>query len=106
MASKTTIFGTLACDIAVEYYEDKVYVQDLLFLDDFGNCPTAELSKENYNKIIDEWNKNIDHHAKYLILSQNDTGWIVLWPKEELSKDDLLFIKKEKQIKSKYQIIF
>lgn len=85
-------------DIVVESDNERVFIQNMLFIDDLGQCPTLELSKKNYDKIIDVWNKNTEKPAQYLILSQNDVGWITLEPKEKLSHDDLFWLEQNKSM--------
>lgn len=61
------------------------------------------LLKENYDQVVDEWNKNAIDPAKYLIFCRDDNGWVYLEAKFELSKEDLDAIEEDKQAKLQYE---
>ncbi len=91
------------CDwISIFEKDKKIYIWvDYLEkeYDDWKDIPKLELSQENYTKIIEQWNNNLENPASYLALSQNDTGWINLEGKQELSQDDLDYIEMENKQK-------
>lgn len=61
------------------------------------------VSKENYDQIVNEWNKNAINPAKYLIFYRDGNGWVSLETKSELSKKDLDAIEEDKQAKLQYE---
>lgn len=71
--------------------------------DSWQEIPKLELSKENYDQIIEQWNQNIENPAAYLVLSQDESGWISLEPQKELSQQDLDFLESERQEQLKYE---
>ena len=88
----------------VESIDDKIIIWTDFFEeegDSQEDIPKLEISKENYNKVIEQWNNNLQNPAPYLVLSQNNAGWINLECKQELSQDDLDYIEFEKQAKIK-----
>ena len=88
--------------ITIDVVDDKVFIWNDFDEKYFSqeNIPKLVLSKENYNKIIEQWNNNLENPASYLMLSQNDIGLINLECKQELSQDDLDYIESEKQAKT------
>lgn len=70
--------------------------------DSLDEVPKLIFKKTNYQNIINQWNQNILHLANYLIVSQDDTGWIHLEEKEFLSQDNLDVIEREKIAKLDY----
>ncbi len=85
--------------IVVESIDDKIIIWTDFFEeegDSRQDVSKLELSKENYNKVLELWNNNLKNRAPYLVLSQNDFGWINLEGKQELSQDDLDYVENEK----------
>lgn len=75
--------------------------------DDSGDFDNEEsklkLSYVNYQSVAKQWDEVIEKPSKYLVLSQDESGWITLERKEELSKQDLDFLESEKQEQLKYE---
>jgi len=61
------------------------------------------VSKENYDQVVNEWNKNAISPAKYLIIYRDTNRWVYLETKSELSKEDLDAIKEDKEAKLQHE---
>lgn len=85
--------------ILVEKFDEKVCISTDFFLEDSDLEDVSKLimSKKNYDEVLHAWNKNIEDQAPFLILTQDDSGWITLEAKQELSKVDLRFVEEENQ---------
>ncbi|MBI2344867.1 hypothetical protein HYV10_02220 [Candidatus Dependentiae bacterium] len=64
---------------------------------DWENISKLYLFKKNYEKITQEWNKNIENPAKYLIFERDNLGWVTLKTKNELSLVDLSIIEEDRK---------
>lgn len=64
--------------------------------DEYGPDGILRMSRDNYNYIINKWNKVIEQKPKYFILSRDDNGWIDLELKNELSDEDQQYLDQDK----------
>ena len=70
------------------------------------DMPTLEMTLENYETIIQTWNNIVDTKPEYIIISQDDTGYVDLIGKDELSQQDLADMKTEHEKYLKYKIAY
>ena len=63
----------------------------------FKDVPKLKISKKNYNEIEQVLRENSQKEAPFLVFTQDDSGWITLERKQELSADDLKFIEEENE---------
>ncbi len=94
-------FNELHYWITVDFQGDQVIIWDSFDenYDSWENISKLYLSKENYDQVIKKWNENVKRPVKYFIFVQDDSGWITLEPKSELSSEDLHTIEQDKQAK-------
>lgn len=84
--------------ISIDFQNDNAYLWINLLEEDYASwkdMPKFKLTYENYQKVMQQWNINVENPAPYLILTQDDDGWVSLEKEEELSAEDLDFIKQE-----------
>ena len=55
---------------------------------DWDNIPQLKLSYENFDYIFKQWVKIKEQNSKYVIITQDDFGWIGLQGKQELDADE------------------
>ncbi|MBI2353372.1 hypothetical protein HYV11_03995 [Candidatus Dependentiae bacterium] len=60
------------------------------------NLPILKMSYKNYTDIINQWDTNLANPAPYLVLTQDEDGFVNLESKQTLSQEDLDFIASEK----------
>ena len=56
---------------------------------DWDRIPQLKLSYENFDYIFKAWAQIKEQNPKYLIISQDDSGWVGLQGKEELDADEV-----------------
>ena len=61
---------------------------------DWDNIPQLKLSYENFDYIFRQWVKIKEQSSKYVIITQDDSGWIGLQGKQELDADELKMVRK------------
>jgi hypothetical protein len=67
---------------------------------DFNNVafdketPMLRFSKANFDFVLIEWVKIKEQNSKYVIITQDDSGWIGLQGKQELDADELEMVRK------------
>lgn len=79
---------------------DYVEIWNTLLEEDYFNeedVPRLLMTRQNYDEVINVWNINIDNPKQYVVLSQDDLGWIRLEAKNELSADDLASIEEDRK---------
>jgi len=72
----------------------------------WNDMPTLEMSIQNYEEILSKWNNIIDTKPQFIIISQDDTGYVDLVGKDELSEQDLADMKIEHEKYLKYKIAY
>ncbi len=80
--------------------DDKVEIWNMILEEEYFNeedIPKLIMSRKNYDEVINALNENRNMPKQYLVLSQDDTGWIHLEAKNELSKLDLISIEQDKK---------
>lgn len=65
--------------------------------------PMLRFSKENFEHILNFWDTVKDNEPEYYIITQDDTGWIDVQAKNELSSDELRMVQEYKEYKEKKQ---
>ncbi len=71
------------------------------------DIPTLYMAIENYVEIVQKWQDIVlKKKPNYIILSQNDTGYIDLIGKDELSQQDLQDMKLEHEKYLKYKVAY
>lgn len=70
------------------------------------DMPILEMSLQNYEIIAQKWNNILKIKPKYIILSQDDAGYVDLVGKDELSQQDLADMKHEHGKYLKYQAAY
>lgn len=93
-------FSEVADWIIYDERKGKVYLW-IEFLEEeyssWNEMPKLEISKSNYDYIETVWKANENNLAPFLVFIQDDSGWITLERKQELSADDLKFIEEENE---------
>lgn len=108
-------------------HEEKIYVwdsdemkpmADVKFTEEYFNAyseysdkrwddmPKLELTLKNYEEIIDKWEVIKNTKPTYIIFSQDDTGYVDLVGKNELSQQDIVDMKLEHEKYLKYDEAF
>jgi hypothetical protein len=65
-------------------YDDSMSeIDGYRFLDD-DRIPKLKFSKENFDYVFNQWVKIKEQNSKYVIITQDDSGWIGLQGKNEL----------------------
>lgn len=99
-------FRSYNCHILIDLIDHETVMLWDKYLEDeyksFEEVPKLILQRSNYNHIVEQWNQNTKHPAKYLVLVQNKEGLVALEPKDRLNQEDLDFIESEKMEKTKY----
>jgi len=72
----------------------------------WNDMPILEMSIQNYEEILSKWNNIIDTKPQYIIVSQDNTGYVDLVGKDELSEQDLADMKTEHEKYLKYKIAY
>ena len=71
------------------------------------DIPKLYMTIENYIKIVQKWQEIVlKQKPSYIIVSQNDTGYVDLVGKDELSQQDLADMKKEHEKYLKYKAAY
>lgn len=82
--------------IFIDKFQDQVFITQHFFGDDEGEDVVLNLSNNNYDYIIQQWNKVLAQKPKYLILTRDDNGWIDLEMKNELLLQDQQYLDQDK----------
>jgi len=61
------------------------------FLDD-DKIPKLKFSKENFDDVLKQWVKIKQENPQYLIITQDDSGWVGLQGKQELDDDEVALV--------------
>ena len=86
-----------AFDNAYEAYSDKRW----------DDMPKLYMAMENYVEIVEKWQDIVlKQKPPYIIVSQNDTGYVDLVGKDELSQQDLADMKIEHEKYLKYKTAY
>ena len=72
----------------------------------WADMPTLEMSIQNYEEILSKSNNIIDTKPQFIIISQDDTGYVDLVGKDELSEQDLADMKIEHEKYLKYKAAY
>lgn len=74
-------------------YDDSMSeIDGYRFLDD-DKIPKLKFSKENFDQVLSEWVKIKEQNSKYVIITQDDSGWIGLQGKSELDADEVELVE-------------
>jgi len=94
-------------DLSVFWYDGKIniicdYVAEAIWGDD-GEDHELALHKANFKEILDVW-EFIDHKPTlYLVITQDDKGWVKIEGKEQLSEQDLKAIQEDVDYFGKFE---
>jgi hypothetical protein len=86
--------------------DDYVEIWNTLLEEDYFNeedVPRLLMTRQNYDEVINGWNANIGNPKQYVVLSQDDSGWIRLEAKNELSADDLASIEEDRKVYQEWE---
>lgn len=86
--------------IVIEKGTDEVIIWDSWGREDYpteDHIPKLIMTRKSYDNVIAVWNLNVDNPKKYLVLTQQEDGLITLEAKDELSEQDLLAVKEDRQ---------
>ena len=73
----------------------------------WDDIPKLYMVIENYVKIVQKWQEiALAHRPQYIVVSQDNTGYIDLIGKDELSQQDLADVKIEHEKYLKYKIAY
>jgi hypothetical protein len=61
------------------------------------NIPKLVMSRQNYDEVMNACNINKNNPKQYVVLSQDDSGWMRLEAKDKLSVDDLASIEEDRK---------
>ena len=70
------------------------------------DMPTLEMTIQNYEAILEKWSNILKTKPNFIILSQDDSGYVDLIGKDELSEKDLIDMKNEHEKYLKYKIAY
>ena len=70
------------------------------------DMPILEITIQNYEKILHQWNNDIEQKPNFIILSQDDSGYVDLIGKDKLSDQDLADMKIEHEKYLKYKVAY
>ncbi|MBI2353122.1 hypothetical protein HYV11_02680 [Candidatus Dependentiae bacterium] len=85
--------------ISSDMRDNTVFIWNNLDKEDYPSIdavPKFTLTNDNYSQVGKQWDDNAINPAPYLILTQDEDGFVNLVPKQTLSQEDLDFIASEK----------
>ncbi|MBP9764929.1 hypothetical protein KBD08_01175 [Candidatus Babeliales bacterium] len=93
--------------VFVDKGHDEVIIVSELTKEEYFNeedLPTLIMSRKNYDEVINALNENRNMPKQYLVLSQDDFGWIYLEAKDELSELDLISIEQDQKAGQEWEV--
>ncbi len=64
---------------------------------DWDRVPQLKLSYENFDYVFKQWVKIKEENPKYIIITQDDSGWVGLQGKQELDDDEVALVEQYKR---------